>query len=200
MSETRVKVGELTGRGDFGRGIVRIDSKIMKNIGVKEGDVVEVNGKTSAVAVRAYPADIGLNVIRMDGLLRKNADAVMGDMVTVTKAKVKEAKRVVLAPASQGIRFHVSPNLIRQNLFMRPVKKGDIIIANPVFRRDNGTGGEDIFEQLFGMGMQEVFIGGGETRLVVVKTDPDEYVHAGGSGLVSLNAIRAYKGKADRDT
>jgi hypothetical protein len=66
-----LKVGELTNREEFGRGIVRVDTKTMSKIGIKEGDVIEMHGKdvTGALAVRAYPADIGLNIIRMDGMV-----------------------------------------------------------------------------------------------------------------------------------
>ena len=45
MAETEeivsLSVGELTNRGESGRGIVRIDTNSMKKLGVKEGDVVE---------------------------------------------------------------------------------------------------------------------------------------------------------------
>ena len=45
--ELKLKVGELTGREDFGRGIARLDTNSMKKIGVKEGDIVEIEGKKS---------------------------------------------------------------------------------------------------------------------------------------------------------
>jgi len=173
-NEVRLKVGELTGREDFGRGLARIDSKTMKKIGVKEGDVIELIGKRStvAIAIRAYPADVGMNIIRIDGLVRKNAGTSIGEMITVRKAEVKEARKVTLAPTEKGIILHISPNLLKQNIFMRPMKKGDIIIANPVFR-SRGRGGGDLFEQMFGISFEEVFLPiGTETRQAVVKTDP----------------------------
>ncbi len=169
-----LKVGELTGRDDFGRGIARVDSSTMKALGVKEGDVIEVEGKkkTAVIAIRAYPADVGLNVIRVDGLVRKNADTSIGDVVHVRKAGVKEGKKVTLAPAEKGVLIHYSPNLLKQNIIMRPMTKSDIIIANPVFR-SRGRGTDPIMEQIFGS-MEEVFFPlGMETRLVVVKTNPD---------------------------
>jgi transitional endoplasmic reticulum ATPase len=177
MSDIRIKVGELTGREDFGRGIARINSKTMKELGIKEGDVIEIEGKrkTAAVAIRAYPADVDSRLIRMDGLVRKNSEASIGEIVTIAKPEIKEAKRVVLAPAQKGLMLHISPNLIKQNLFMRPMAKGDIIILNPIFktRRKNN----DMFTQFFGMNIEEVFLPlGTETRLVVTKTDPDEIV------------------------
>ncbi len=174
----RLKVGELTGREDFGRGIARIDSVTMKNLGLREGEVVEIVGKrtTGAVAIRSYPADVGLNVIRIDGLVRKNADTSIGELVMVRKAEHKEAKKIVLAPAEKGLSLHFSPNLLKQNIFMRPVTKGDLIIANPVFRRRDR--GSDLFEQLFGVNFpEEVFLPmGGETRLAIVKSNPDGIV------------------------
>ncbi|MBN2203082.1 MAG: CDC48 family AAA ATPase [Candidatus Aenigmarchaeota archaeon] len=173
--DIKLKVGELTGRDDFGRGIARIDSKIMKKLGVNEGDIIEIEGKrkTGVVAIRSYPADVGLNILRIDGLVRKNCNATIGEFVTVRKVEVKEAKKVTLAPAQKGIMMHISPNLIKQNLFMRPMSKGDIITTSPVFK--TRTRGDDVFSQFFGIDIQEVFLPmGTETRLSVIKTSPDE--------------------------
>lgn len=177
--DIKLKVGELTGREDFGRGIARIDTKTMKKLGVKEGDIVQIEGKntTAAVAIRSYPADIGLNVLRMDGLVRRNADASIGENVVIKKVDAKEAKKVVLAPAqdsTQKVIFRVSPRLLKQNLFMRPMVKGDIIITNPVFKtREMSDPFSDMLKD-FGISVNfnEVFIGG-ETKLVVVKTIPE---------------------------
>jgi transitional endoplasmic reticulum ATPase len=173
--EIKLKVGELTGREDFGRGIARIDSKIMKQLGVKEGEIIEIEGKrkTGAVVIRSYPADVGLNIVRIDGLVRKNSDASIGEFITVRKANVKEAKHVTLAPAQKGFMLHISPNLLRQNLFMRPMSKGDIITTSPVFK--TRTRNNDVFSQFFGIDIQEVFMPmGTEMRLVVVSTSPGE--------------------------
>ena len=107
--EIKLKVGELTERSDFGRGIVRLSAKDMKRIEVTEGDVVEVEGKrkTAAIAVRAYPADVGLDILRMDGLERRNCGAGISEAVKVKKADAKEAKTVVIAPARKGIIIHM---------------------------------------------------------------------------------------------
>jgi SpoVK/Ycf46/Vps4 family AAA+-type ATPase/intein/homing endonuclease len=171
--ELKLKVGELTGREDFGRGIARLDTNTMKKIGVREGDVIEIEGKikSGAVSIRSYPADVGLNFIRMDGLVRKNCDASIGEYVKVRKSDVKEAKKVTLAPAQKGFMIHISPNLLKQNLFMRPMNKGDIIITNPVFKTRKNH--DDIFS-IFGIDIEEVFMPmGSETRFLVVKTQPE---------------------------
>jgi len=172
--EIKLKVGELTGREDFGRGIARLDSKLMGKLDVKEGDILEIEGKkkTGAVAIRSYPADVGLNILRVDGLVRKNCDASIGEIVRIRKSAVKEAKKITLAPAQKGFMLHISPNLLRQNLFMRPMAKGDIIITNPVFKTSRNH--DDIFS-IFGIDIEEVFMPmGTEMRLIVVDTDPHE--------------------------
>lgn len=168
-----LRVGELTERSDFGRGIVRLSVKDMKMLGVNEGDIIEIEGKrkTAAIAVRAYPADIGLDIVRMDGLQRRNCNAGIGDVVKLRKAVAKEAKAVTIAPARKGIIIHMASDLIKQNLLMRPVMTGDIIIPNPVVqdRRNQNS----LFEQFFGMDFGEFFFTPfGEEKFVIVSSDP----------------------------
>ncbi len=172
-SEIQLKVGELTERGDFGRGIVRISSRDMKKLSVTEGDIVEIEGKrkTAAVAIRAYPVDVGLDIVRMDGLERRNSGAGIGDIVRIRSADVKEAKSITLAPARKGLIIHVGNNIIKQNLLMRPFMTGDIIIPNPIVqdRRNQTT----LFEQFFGVDFGEMFFTPfGEEKFVVVNTEP----------------------------
>jgi len=179
--EVRLKVGELTAREEAGRGIVRLDSNTMNKLGIKEGDVVEVEGerKTAAIAVRAYPADVGLNIVRMDGITRRNCGSGVGEYIKVRKAEVKEAKKVSIAPAEKGMIIHISPNLVKQNIFMRPVVKGDIIVPSPVVRR-RARGGS-LFEDFFGFDFDEFFFTPfpGETRFVVTNTEPGAIVRIG---------------------
>ncbi|MBI2173171.1 MAG: AAA family ATPase [Candidatus Aenigmarchaeota archaeon] len=172
-NEIQLKVGELTERGDFGRGIVRISSRDMKKLGITEGDIAEIDGKrkTAAVAIRAYPVDVGLDIIRMDGLERRNSGAGIGDIVRIRAADVKEAKAITLAPARKGLIIHVGNNIIKQNLLMRPFMTGDIIIPNPIVqdRRNQTT----LFEQFFGVDFGEMFFTPfGEEKFVVVSTEP----------------------------
>lgn len=172
-NEVALKVGELTERGDFGRGIIRISAREMKKLSINEGDIVEISGKrkTAAIAVRAYPADVGLDIIRMDGLCRRNCGAGIGEAVKIKKSDVKEAKSVTIAPARKGIIIHMGGNLIKQNVLMRPMVSGDIIIPNPIVqdRRAQTT----LFEQFFGMEFGEfLFTPFGEEKFVVVNTEP----------------------------
>ncbi len=126
--EIKLKVASAYQR-DVGRGIVRIDRKAMREIGVQSGDIIEIIGtkNTAAVVWPAYPEDEGLGIIRMDGTLRKNAGVGLGDEVTIRKAEVKEAKRVIVAP-TEPMRFGGDfVEWAHSKLVGRPVARGDYI-------------------------------------------------------------------------
>ncbi len=126
--EIKLKVASAYQR-DVGRGIVRIDRKAMREIGVQSGDIIEIIGtkNTAAVVWPAYPEDEGLGIIRMDGTLRKNAGVGLGDEVTIRKAEVKEAKRVIVAP-TEPMRFGGDfVEWFHSRLVGRPVVRGDYI-------------------------------------------------------------------------
>ncbi|MDK2915420.1 MAG: transitional endoplasmic reticulum ATPase, partial [Thermococcaceae archaeon] len=126
--EVRLKVAPAHQR-DVGRGIVRIDRRAMRELGVQSGDIVEIIGtkNTAAVVWPAYPEDEGLDIIRMDGTIRKNAGVGLGDEVTIRKADVKEAKRVIVAP-TEPIRFGGDfVEWLHGRLVGRPVVRGDYI-------------------------------------------------------------------------
>ena len=180
-TEISLKVGELTAREEAGRGIVRLNSNTMGKIGIKEGEIIEIegNGKTAAIAVRAYPADAGLTIIRMDGITRRNCDTGVGEFVKLRRAEVKEARSVTLAPAQKGIMIQISPNLIKQNIFMRPMSKGDILIPSPVTKRKRGN---DLFGELLGFDdIADLFFTPFpvDTKFIVTDTDPKGIVQIG---------------------
>ncbi len=124
----RLKVMEAV-QDDVNRGIVKVDSTFMKEIGVNPGDAIMIQGErvTGAIVDRAYPGDIGLNIIRMDGNTRRNARTSIGDMVTVSKADIKPAKKVVIAPATRGIMIKASPQLFKQGFMGKVLIKGDLV-------------------------------------------------------------------------
>ncbi len=186
MRDVDIRIGELTSRDESGRGIVRIDTRTMSSMGIREGDVVELAGKkkTGAIAIRAYPSDVGLNIARMDGIMRMNVGVGVGETVKMRKADLKDAKRVVLAPAQKGEVMQVHPDLLRRNLFMRPVLKGDVISPFPVVRQQREI---NPFEEMFrSLGIDVEGLGDfgftpipGETKLAVVSTIPE--------GIVRIN-------------
>ena len=139
---------------DAYKGIARIDSETMKEIGVRRGDIIiiEGNSKTVAIVDRAYPADVGEGLIRIDGILRRNAKTGIGENVKIFKSEVKEAKKITIAPAQKGIMVQGDPERLRSGLLGRAVLKGDIVVLGGVQRR------RDLFSEMgLGEGLGDVF-------------------------------------------
>ena len=164
------------------KGIVRIDSQDMKEIGVRAGDIVEIEGgrKTVGIVDRAYPTDVGESVIRMDGILRRNAKTSIGEQVKIRKTQVKEAKKITIAPAQKGMTIQADPSVFQRSLLGRVVLKGDIIALGGTTRRrstlsDSPFG--DIFSDIFEGLQSGGFLGGlGSIRFIVADTAPGEAV------------------------
>lgn len=167
----RLRVGEVppNAQQDVGKGIVRVDSKIMEELGIAEGDAIKIEGnrETVGIAARSYPADKGLGIARMDGYMRKNAGTSLGEHVEVQKAEIKEAKRIVLAPAEDGVMMQVSdPNIFKRGLVGRPLMQGDIIVPG------NHDRPRSFFEDMFETSADNFSFSFGDTKLSVVKTKP----------------------------
>ncbi len=147
---------------DVNKGIVRIDSQFMKELELKSGEIVEIEAerKTVGIVDRAYPGDIGLNIIRMDGLTRRNAKTSIGEFVKVRKTEVKEAKRVVIAPAKKGLMIRASPMLFKRGLLGRAMIKGDIVSLGGTSTRRSAMSGSPFFDEIFDMLEKEDFFGG----------------------------------------
>ena len=122
---------------DAYKGIARIDAALMKKLKVERGDLISLMGQreTYAIVDKAYPADSGENIIRIDGIIRKNAKTGIGEMVDVKKAELKEAKKITIAPAQQGIMVQGSPDAFKQGLLGRAVSKGDIVVLGGTQKR-----------------------------------------------------------------
>ncbi|MFB6182628.1 MAG: hypothetical protein ABEI78_01045 [Candidatus Nanohaloarchaea archaeon] len=168
----KLRVGEVppNAQQDVGKGIIRIDSKIMEELGVREGDAVKIKGdrETAGIIARSYPADKGLGIARMDGYMRKNAGTSLGETVKVSKTEVKEADKIVLAPAEEGVMMQVSnPNIFKRGLAGRVVMQGDIVVPG---RGDNSPHG--MFDDMFDIGGDNMHFSFGETKLSVVRTTP----------------------------
>src|ERR1043165_8157879 len=101
----KVQVASLP-PADSGRGFARMPDKLMEELGLAEGDVIDITGKrsTAARAIRPFNEDEGIDIIRLDGLQRANAGVGSGDFVDVRKGDSKPATRVVFAPAQANLR------------------------------------------------------------------------------------------------
>ncbi len=170
---------------DSGRGLARMSRDIMAEIGVMEGDVVEIIGKrsTPSRAVLPYPEDEGLELIRIDGLQRANAGVGSGDFVQIKKSESKPAKRVVLAPAQKDLRLQGNTNALKRTFAGRPLTAGDFVATHGQQKVDRG----DMPQQLQQMLAAPAYALA-EIRLVVVSTAPQGFVHIDADTEVELRA------------
>src|SRR3990167_2845165 len=176
--EVKLKVAEAM-QDDVNRGIVRLDSAIMKDLGINQGTVVELEGsrKTIAIDLRAFPADIGLALVRMDGLVRRNAGTTISEYVTIRSCQAKAAKLISIAPVQKGVIFQAHPSIFKRALLERPIRKGDIIsLGGNRRRRTIGPGHiEDIFKLAFEDEFNLAF-GFADIKFVVLNTNPKDNV------------------------
>jgi transitional endoplasmic reticulum ATPase len=182
---------------DAYKGIARIDSDLMKELELKRGDVVLIKGNRETVAMvdRSYPADVGEGIIRIDGILRKNAKTGIGEVITISKAEVKEAKKIMIAPAQKGIMVQGDPQGLRNGLLGKPVVKGDIIVLGGIQKRkdlfsemgmDDEMGG--LLGDMFGnMGFGNLGGGIAQIKFLVVSVNPNQPVRITENTEVSLN-------------
>ncbi len=128
--EVQLRVAEARQR-DIGRKIARVDSKAMKELGLSPGDLIEIIGKKSTVAIvwPPYKEDDGMGLIRIDGEIRRNAGVSVGDYVTIRKAYAKPATKIVLAPFESLPFVGDFSRIVRSQLMNLPVMKGDIIVV-----------------------------------------------------------------------
>jgi transitional endoplasmic reticulum ATPase len=198
--QIRLKVAEAI-QDDVNKGIVRIDSSYMKQLDVHPGDVVEINGERATVGIadRALPGDIGLNIIRMDPLIRRNSKTTIGELVTVKKADVTEAKHVTIAPARKGVMIRANPNIFKQGLLGRAVKKGDLVSLGGARRRRTTMSENPFFEDMFSM-LDDTMLGFGlgDLKFVVVSSNPSGPVMITENTKVEFNpeAVEVQEDKA----
>ena len=178
---------------DVYKGIARIDSATMKELGIARGDVIIIKGnrETVAIADRAYPSDVGEKIIRIDGILRKNARTSLGEIVKVYKANIKEAKKITIAPAQKGIMVQADSNSLRRGLLGRTMNKGDLVILGAVQRRrdllsdDFDDFGGMLGDMLGNMGMGT--LGKTQIKFLVVNASPAQPVVVTENTEITLN-------------
>lgn len=115
-----------------GRGIALIDPKIMNDLKLSTGDVLELSGnrrKTHVLLWSSQQSDTDKKVIRVDGYTRNNLGAGIDDNVTVKKVNSVKAEQVILSPVEElnivGLEEHL-PELLEG----RVITKGDTIPIN----------------------------------------------------------------------
>jgi len=139
MTNTPVelRVAEALPR-DVGRGIARVDAKVMKDLGLQTGDALEIIGKrkTYVKVLPTYVDDYGRGIIRLDSYTRNNAGVGIDDKVKVQKVEVKNAEKVVLAP-TEPLQIIGAEDYLAQVLLGRIITRGDVIPITIMGRRIN---------------------------------------------------------------
>ena len=174
--ELKLKVAEAV-QDDVNRGLVRIDSVLLKKLGLNSGDIVEIEGgrKTVGIVDRSYPGDINLGIVRMDPNIRRNAKTSLGDIVTIRKTAVVEAKKVIVAPARKDFMIKAPPEMFKQGLLGKAFVKGDVVSLTSLRRRQS-LGQNPFFDDMvsalsdsqlgFGIGTF------GDLKFIVINTQP----------------------------
>ena len=184
---------------DAYKGIARVDAEVMRSLDIRRGDVITIKGQRETVAIvdRAYPADVGEGIVRIDGIIRRNARIGIGDIVSISKSDVREAKKIIIAPAQKNVmvQVHGDPEGLKRGLLGRAVAKGDLVVLGGVQRRrdlfsEMGFGAE--FGDLFGDSFENMGfgnLGGGiaQIKFLVVSSNPSQPVIVTENTEVTLN-------------
>ncbi len=128
-SET-LRVAEAKTR-DFGRGITRVDPKVVEHLKLHTGDVLQIenlgkNAKTAAILWPSYPEDENSGIIRIDGSIRDNIKVALDESVQVRKIKPLIAEYVDLAPLQSRLVVR-NEQYFSQLLENRVVMRGDVV-------------------------------------------------------------------------
>lgn len=115
-----------------GKGIAVIDPKVMEDLNLGTGDVVEISGSrrnTHALLWSSQVSDSGRRLIRIDGYTRNNLGVGIDDNVSIKSVKASKVEQVVLSPIEDlnvvGLEEHL-PDLLEGHV----VTKGDTIPIN----------------------------------------------------------------------
>jgi len=175
--EIELTVAENPHQPDVNRGLARVPEHVMQKLGLRPGDLIEIEGTrlTAAIVMKAPPQDKGVDIIRIDGLIRKNAGTSIGEKVKVRKAHAKEATSVTLAPAEPGMEVQIQGEVLKRNLLGRPLVKGDLLSAIPP--SSVGFSDDSFLASFFTFFERTIPFGLGELKFVVTNTSPSGVVY-----------------------
>ena len=180
MVDTKLKVAEAH-QDDVNKGIVRVDSSIIRALGLNIGDVIGIRGERETVGVveRAYPSDLGLEIIRMDGTVRKNAKVGIGEHVTIFKPKLEEATKVTLAPMQEFVMHPATFANLKKSLFKKAFTSGDIITIGSGVERNPSFGSGNPFAIDLVKAFENEFLGfnQGSLKFKVVGAKPKGFLY-----------------------
>ena len=113
---------------DVGKARVRLHPNTMGKLGLRSGDLLEIDGEESTVALSWPSEETGEDSIRMDGVMRRNAGVSLNDYVLVRRMQRRRAVKVVLS--SIGEELNVDKDFaafIKNRLVGIPVHEGNVV-------------------------------------------------------------------------
>lgn len=115
-----------------GRGVALVDPKVMNDLDLSTGEVVEISSNRRNTHVLLWSSqhqDYGKKLIRIDGYTRNNLGVGIDDNVIIKRVKTVRAEQVIVSPIEElnvvGLEEHL-PGLLEG----RVVTKGDTIPIN----------------------------------------------------------------------
>jgi len=134
-NKVSLKVAE-TNPKFVGRGMGLIDPKVMEEMDLSTGDVLEISGKKKSYVLlwSSQRDDQDKKLIRIDGYTRNNIGVGIDDTVSVRKVNVKKAEQIILAPAEE-LNIVGLENSLPELLEGRVVTRGDMIPLNIMGRK-----------------------------------------------------------------
>jgi len=130
MSDKAIKVAELI-RSEAGKGVARLDPELMDVLGIKMGDIVQIDGsrKTAVKVLRGDIEDANKGIIRVDGSTRRNAGTSIDERVGIKRIVAKPAEKITFAPTEE-LRLKGGEEYLSKAMYGRAFMKGDILSLN----------------------------------------------------------------------
>jgi len=180
-----LRVEEIA-KGSAGRFMCRIDTNVIRDLGLKPGEIVEIIGKKSTAAILFPSSDKQTDIIRLDGLTRRNAGVAIGEYVNVHKALYAIANKVVLSLMQEDIKLSAGTKQIKLNLLNKPLRIGDIInvSGSNVAQKEQQGPFRELKEMMPFLKAPTVSMG--EVRFSVVDTEPKGIVQIQNSTIVEI--------------
>src|SRR3989338_6903722 len=151
---------------DAYKGIARIDPTIMKSLGLERGDIIAIKGARETYSI-----------------VDRAYPSDIGE------------KKIIIAPAQQGIMVQGDPDNFKRGLLGKPVSKGDIVVLGGTQKRKDIMSEE--FGDLFGGDINEIFnqmgfggVPGGLTqiRFSIISTNPNQPCLITEDTVINLNS------------
>ncbi len=191
-----LRVAEIA-KGSAGRFMCRVDIKMMREMELKPGEIIEIIGKKNTAAILFPTSNNNPNEVLLDGLTRRNAGIGIGEYVKVRKCEYSIANKVVLSLIQSDLKLSSNLKQIKLNLLNKPLKAGDIINvsgSNLASKEQNIGPYKELKEMMPFLKTPAVSIG--EVRFAVVETSPKGIVQVQNStvfeikeGFVATNSM-----------